>query len=193
MTSAKEQIQAAELRLAFSREKLRTVLAHYNKPVSTAHASATAPEPEEPGWLDTLSDVLSDVPAATVAVRWLRRWWARHPWRSTLDLAGAVTRELVEPVSKRHPWLLVAGAMVAGAALTRARPWRWISGSALLAGLLPPVHWSSVMNWLTAAMAHQTAQAQSSDEASSDGLGAAPVAPTHDAGAAGIPPEATVH
>jgi hypothetical protein len=60
-----------------------------------------------------------------------------YPLQRVLGTA-AVTAELVlQPIAQVHPYRLVLGAALAGALLVRARPWRWLSASALLASLAP--------------------------------------------------------
>jgi hypothetical protein len=46
--------------------------------------------------------------------------------------------------------MLLGGAVVAGVALGRLRPWRLVSRNALLASLLPPISFASVMTSITA-------------------------------------------
>jgi len=121
----------------------------------------------EPTWLTAIFDMLSDVPAATVAARWLRRWWARHPWRATADLALAITREVAEPAARRHRWLLVGGALLAGVAISRVRPWRWISGGAILASMVPRVEMGAMLHWFTATMSDLVAKQQARHAAAS--------------------------
>lgn len=143
-------------RLAASRESIRVALVKASKPLP---ADAARSSPQEPGWLGTLGDALSDLPAAAIAVRWLRRWWAGHPWRSTLEFARDAGQELAAPLAKKHPWWLLIGAFAGGVLLTRARPWRWISGGALLAGLLPRFDLASIISWVNLAIADFTRQA----------------------------------
>lgn len=140
-------------RLAASRESIREALVKASKPLPPDAARSS---PQEPGWLGTLGDALSDLPAAAIAVRWLRRWWAGHPWRSTLEFARDAGQELAAPLAKKHPWWLLVGALVGGMLLTRAKPWRWISGGALLAGLLPRFDLASIISWVNLAIADFT-------------------------------------
>jgi len=104
----------------------------------------------DPPWLGALVDAVNDVPVAAVAVRYMRRWWARHPWRATAQLADEAGRELLRPVAKRHPWMLLGGAVVAGIVIGRLRPWRLVSRNAVLASLLPPISFASLMTSITA-------------------------------------------
>jgi hypothetical protein len=137
--------------------------------------------PQEPGWLGTLGDALSDLPAAAIAVRWLRRWWAGHPWRTTFEFARDAGKELAGPVARKHPWWLLIGAFVGGMLLTRARPWRWISGGALLAGLLPRFDLGSIINWVNLAIADfgaKSAPPAAAPEAKAQATAAEPSPPT---------------
>jgi hypothetical protein len=151
-----------EQRLEASRARMRTWFQEtYGDDAAARQARASQPvrdESGEPSWLSAIFDMLADVPAATVAARWLRRWWSRHPWRTTADLALAITREVAEPAAKRHPWLLVGGAVVAGMALSRVRPWRWISGGAIVASLVPRLDMGAMLHWFTVTMTDFVAQ-----------------------------------
>lgn len=164
-------------RLAASRESIRAALVKASAPPDPHAAHA----PQEPGWLGTLGDALSDLPAAAIAVRWLRRWWAGHPWRTTFEFARDAGQELAGPLAKKHPWWLLAGAFVGGMLLTRARPWRWISGGALLAGLLPRFDLGSIINWVNLAIADfgaKSAPPAAAPEAKAQATAAEPSPPT---------------
>jgi|GEM_PF-1485853 len=145
-----QHAQDPKQRLAASRESIRRALLKAKAPPDPHQA---ADGPREPGWLGTLGDALSDLPAAAIAVRWLRRWWNGHPWRTTFEFARDAAQELAVPVARKHPWWLVGGALVAGMLLARAKPWRLLSGGALLAGLLPRFDLGSIMNWVNLAIA----------------------------------------
>lgn len=119
-------------------------------PDETTGRQAAQDDPGEPAWLGVIVDSLSDVPVASIAVRYMRRWWARHPLRATAEFADEAGREILGPTANKHPWLLLGGAVVAGAALSQLRPWRWVSGSALLASIIPPISLASVLTSMTA-------------------------------------------
>lgn len=131
--------QSASDRLAISRERLRLALNQAAKP-RTASASASA---------NSVGALLADLKAVT-SVRLtqlvLRNWWQQHPLRSAMQLSAEAAEIVVQPIAQTHPYGLVLGSALAGALLVRARPWRWIPVSALLAGLLPK---------LLSAMSHQ--------------------------------------
>jgi uncharacterized membrane protein YqjE len=55
------------------------------------------------------------------------------------NLATKATELIVLPMATAHPYRLVLGAALVGALAVRAHPWRWLSGSAVLVGLLPKV------------------------------------------------------
>lgn len=52
--------------------------------------------------------------------------------------ANEALEPLLEPLARKHPWLLVLGAAALGGCLVAARPWRWPL-MALLPTLLPAV------------------------------------------------------
>lgn len=57
-----------------------------------------------------------------------RMWWHRHPASALADLASPV----LDGYAKAHPFKLLGISVVTGAALVVIRPWRMVSGSALL-------------------------------------------------------------
>ena len=118
-------------RLTLSRERLRLALRDISAPAggaSSARASAVGL-----AWLDSLKSI----PAAAVVIEAVRSWWAQHPWRISSLLVGEAVKTVVQPMAQRHPLGLVVGAFLLGGVLARARPWRLIFTSSLLAGLLP--------------------------------------------------------
>jgi hypothetical protein len=57
--------------------------------------------------------------------RTLGRWWRRHPWRPSAEMAGGTLRSTVLPWARRHPVAAVSLGAAAGALLAAAAPWRW--------------------------------------------------------------------
>jgi hypothetical protein len=57
--------------------------------------------------------------------RTLGRWWRRHPWRPSAEMAGGTLRRTVLPWARRHPVAAVSLGAAAGALLAAAAPWRW--------------------------------------------------------------------
>jgi hypothetical protein len=80
---------------------------------------------------------LKTIPGANLLVDIFQDWWARQPLRVALTLAAETAKVVLQPIAQRHPYGLVLGAAAAGGLLVLARPWRWISTPALVAGLLP--------------------------------------------------------
>lgn len=58
-----------------------------------------------------------------------RRWWARQPWHSSVDLVGQTLAHQARPLMRRHPLatLALGAALGAGlvAVLSATRPWAW--------------------------------------------------------------------
>jgi len=106
-------------RLALSRERLREALQADTGPSTGS-------------WRDELRST----PAAAVLVEVLEQWWSQHPLRAAGLAATALVRSAVEPLVRRHPLLSLVGALLVGGLLVWLRPWRWVIGTTLLAGLL---------------------------------------------------------
>jgi hypothetical protein len=117
-------------RLAASRERLRQAL----QQVNTGNNN-TGDKPES--LLGGLIGHLQTGAGAGLMIDVLQAWWQKQPLRVALLLATETTKVLVQPIARRHPYALVLAAAAAGGLLMLARPWRWISTPALLAGLLP--------------------------------------------------------
>ena len=118
-------------RLVLSRERLRQALHACGSPSPTSHyrqAESCASD-----WLGSLKSS----PGAGLLLGVFRAWWAKQPLRVAVLLAADAGDVLLRPVAQQHPYRLMLGAAGAGALLVLARPWRWISTPALLAGLVP--------------------------------------------------------
>jgi hypothetical protein len=116
-------------RLALSRSRLQLALQQWQsgqEPASTADSSG-------PAWLDALRAE----PGTRVLLDALGLWWRQQPWHQTSAVLAASARQLLRPLAQHNPVLLVLGAAVLGGALVLFKPWRWLSVSALAAGLLP--------------------------------------------------------
>src|SRR5690349_10558143 len=66
--------------------------------VRTYHPERLQPAPQDdhdahphdddgPQWLEMMVDTLNDLPVVSVAARYLRRWWRRHPVYATFHVA----------------------------------------------------------------------------------------------------------
>lgn len=119
-------------RLAQSRECLRHAM---------QQGSARSDDPGKPGsdsFLNDIFDSLVKTPSgADLVGDVLSAWWGKQPLRTDLTVAMEVTKLLVQPVARRHPYTLVLGAAAVGGLLVLVRPWRWISMPTLLGRLLP--------------------------------------------------------
>lgn len=117
-------------RLARSRERLRKVLAPPPRPAADTTAGGSGKSWEQR---------LREVPGMATVIDVVKVWWQQHPLHAVSIVAGEVGRTTLRPIARRHPVALVGVAMVAGAVLAWARPWRWALRSALFAGLAPQV------------------------------------------------------
>ena len=117
-------------RLARSRERLRQVLAPPPRPAADNSAGGSGKSWEQR---------LRDIPGIATALDVVKVWWQQHPLHAVSIVAGEVGRTTLRPVARRHPYALVGVALLAGALLAWARPWRWALRSALFAGLAPQV------------------------------------------------------
>jgi hypothetical protein len=114
-------------RLLNSRERLRGALV-----ARAADKAAPAGKPAFP-WRDTLMSM----PGASIVKEALSSWWGQHPMRVATLVAAEAGNALIKPTARKHPVVLVAGALLFGAALVWIKPWRWRLRKTLLAGLLP--------------------------------------------------------
>jgi hypothetical protein len=120
-------------RLAQSRELLRQALhdlspAPNHKQAQADHANAFGGD-----WLSQITSV----PGVNLLVKLFQEWWAQQPLHVKVSQAADAAKAALQPLAQRHPYALVFAACIGGALLVLARPWRWLSTPALLAGLLP--------------------------------------------------------
>jgi hypothetical protein len=71
----------------------------------------------------------------------LRTWWRHHPAHMAVELAAP----LMHDYARRKPVQLLGISLVAGAALTLARPWRLISITTLVVAVLKSSQLSSLV------------------------------------------------
>jgi hypothetical protein len=147
---------AAQARLNHSR--LRLSLALHQAHAAQGQTDAARGAGAAPGWVEGLT---SD-PALRMVLQTVATWWAHHPLQQATSVAALAARELLRPMALRNPFGLVLGAAAVGGALVLIKPWRWISVSALAAGLVPqllaklvaqlrPASWAEVLSsWLRA-------------------------------------------
>ena len=124
-------------RLEASRTSLRVAM--------QPHAPATASGPPR-GLIGRLKLASSSVdgvlthPVVETLRDTVRHWWTRHPWRPAIIVGLEAANQLAVPVARKHPLRLLGAAMLAGAILSRLKPWKWLLKStapALVASMLP--------------------------------------------------------
>jgi hypothetical protein len=131
----------AAARLALTRERLRL-------------AMTPAPQASKPAHSFISAAHLKDLPIIGTIIEALQAWWFNHPMRPVASVAVEASNSIVEPLAKRNPFALVAGAAALGALFVWSKPWRWLFGPALFAGLVPQVASRVVSNlpiesWMT--------------------------------------------
>lgn len=123
---------ASVTRLELSREELRLALRHcagLDRPVRKPVQGL--------GWAEGLINAAKSIPVVDVAIDVVRRWWANHPLRSATLVARETVSAVAAPIAQRSPITLVVGALLAGAILSKIKPWRWLPRSLMFAGLIP--------------------------------------------------------
>jgi hypothetical protein len=118
----------------------------------------------ESGW--AWLGALRNNPVVALFIDALSSWWANHPLHSAADLAQGIAHEAITPLARRHPKAMVAGAVLAGALIVWARPWRWLMRPALLTGILSQIAsqavahmpMDSILNALATFMARREAR-----------------------------------
>ena len=79
-------------------------------------------------------------------------WWHRHPASAVADLASP----LLDSYSKAHPFKLLGISAIVGAALVIVRPWRMISGSALLIAAIKSSGLSNTLLTMLSSLTHHS-------------------------------------
>lgn len=125
-----------ETRLAASRLAMRTAMLPKVVPSSGTPVSGLRAKLAR---VPSVEGVLSH-PVALLLKDTLQTWWATRPWRPFLAVGSVAAKEMIGPLARQHPARLVGGAMLAGAVLSRWRPWKWALasiGPAIVASMLP--------------------------------------------------------
>lgn len=90
--------------------------------------------------LETARRPPAPAPATTaLLVEALLDGWARHPLHIGGEVVLGVANGVLQPVAQRHPWRLLFGSALVGAALAGSRPWRWAVKPVLRSGLVQQV------------------------------------------------------
>lgn len=122
-------------RLTQSRERLRQAI---HARVSPSKTSPHPPENATAFAADWLSSVKA-IPGANLLLELVEDWWSKQPLHVAFTQLAQAASGALRPVAQKHPYALVIGAAAVGALLVLARPWRWVSTSTLVAGLVPAI------------------------------------------------------
>ncbi len=125
-TSADQARAQAQADLARSRLDIQRWLAAEAVPPGAASPNQSAP--------DGMAGLVG-IAIAALTEGFMRRPAQAPPLRLA-DVAGDTAIALLRPLAVRHPWALVGGAALAGAALAAAQPWRGLMQPALLGSVL---------------------------------------------------------
>lgn len=126
-------VTGAVERLTQSRERLRQAI---HARVSPSKTNPHPPENAAAFSADWLSSVKA-IPGANLLLELVEDWWSKQPLHMAFSQLAQGASAALRPVSQKHPYALVIGAAAVGALLVLARPWRWVSTSTLVAGLVP--------------------------------------------------------
>lgn len=136
LAAAERALMSPAERLAASRARIHGFLTDggrkKRRKATVGHASAL------PG-IDLLMAKLHEHPMAAAVIDAVSNWWKSHPVHAFGVIAGSAARDAAGPLVRRHPVAMVAAAVLAGALVVKARPWRLVLKSALFAGLASQV------------------------------------------------------
>ncbi len=119
-------------RLEASRARLRGAL------LEIAHPTPPAPGERAAGdFKAKLLRMARDIPGVSIISESVESWWAQHPLHTAGIVAMEASKEVIAPLARRNPFMLLVGATVVGALLIASRPWRWLIRPALFIGLVP--------------------------------------------------------
>lgn len=130
-------LPGATERLHQSRQKMRDQMLALN--ASSAQAQATRQRSDQSS---ALLATLTALPVLGPLIHSAVSWWADHPLHAVADLFirpnASATGPIKQPLTQRHPWALLLGAVAVGALLMWARPWRFgLLRRAVYAGVVP--------------------------------------------------------
>ena len=138
-------------RLALSRERLRLAMTQATGRTDTATGANT----HVAGLLGLIKTAL---PNASLLIDALSQWWTHYAAQGAGQTAAGVADNILKPLAKRYPLLVVVGAVAVGGLLAWSRPWRWVFKPPLLAVWGPALVSSALASgtlqaWILAAMA----------------------------------------
>ena len=130
-------LPGATERLQQSRQRMRDQMLALK--ASSAQAQATRQRSDQSS---ALLATLTALPVLGPLIHSAVSWWADHPLHAVADLFirsnASATGPIKQPLTQRHPWALLLGAVAVGALLMWARPWRFgLLRRAVYAGVVP--------------------------------------------------------
>ncbi len=117
----KEQLTPQQ-RLAISRRAL----------VQHLQGREESHKPGHSGHAGVMAGLMARTPWLGVARNVVRRWWSRHPANAATQLA----RPVLQHFADREPVKLIAASAAVGALLVLVKPWRLLSITTILGGIL---------------------------------------------------------
>ncbi len=104
-------------------------------------SSAQATRPDS-GQSRALLTTLAALPVVGPLIQSAMSWWESHPLHAIAELftprPASATEPLAQPLTQRHPWAMLLGAVAVGALLMWTRPWRFaLLRRAVYSALLP--------------------------------------------------------
>jgi hypothetical protein len=128
--SSTPQLLSPEQRIEQSRQRMREWL-EARRPRAARNGAE--------GPASGLMDKLHSTAVGGTLIDAFRSWWDRHPIRPFATAGEGALRDALLPYARRHPYLMVGGAMAVGALAMRMRLWRWFFKRAVFAGLFTQV------------------------------------------------------
>ena len=123
------------------------------------HMSRYDPEVQERIDGEIESDTRSDTPSAHGGFSQVKyaahMWWNRHP----ASAVAVLVSPLLNDYARTHPFKLLGISAIAGAALVVIRPWRMISGSALLVAAVKSSGLSNTLLTMLSSLANSSGNA----------------------------------
>ena len=121
-------------RLAASRGRLREAMMAVAHPPPRSRSTGAGFLHQVP---DDLLAAVRKLPGVAIVIEAVKMWWEQHPLRPAGAIAQHAARRIVAPMVQRSPFAFIGSALVIGAVLMVARPWRWLLRPALFVGIVP--------------------------------------------------------
>ena len=122
--AAEKDELSAQVRLTATRDQVRDALMDIAHPPKRSHSST--------GIVGKFTDIVPEMPGVTIVLDAAKRWSEQHG--DTARAASQVSQNLIAPIARRHPAGSLGVAVVAGAVLYLAKPWRLMLRPKILVG-----------------------------------------------------------